>query len=273
MTAKTAFVRRVNNDVAWLEADQQKSPATFCFFERTGGLSSAPYDSLNVGGLTEDALDLVAANRRLALASANLPERYVGLRQEHGDKHLILTQEVADNPIQYEALRIAANKGADAIVCTAEGISCLIVTADCAPVVICAKAGFSVAHCGWKGTLAKTAAKTVAPLAELTKEDSATFFAYIGPCIGPEDFAVSPELAAVFKNAYGASICPTQNHVDLVAAITKDLEATGIPHDHIYSAGISTASHTDRFFSYRKEGPNTGRQATFAVLMPQESRS
>lgn len=262
------FTEKTRDGVAWLEPDCSSSHTaiTLAFFERTGGVSSAPYASLNVGALTEDSEADVEMNRQIALSALDLDPEYLALKQVHGNDYVTITADAWNTPIERAALLQEAERGKDAFVCTAPNVTCMLVTADCAPVAILSEHGFTLAHCGWKGTLLKAAARTVEPLSKLTQDAPSSMRAYIGPHIGPKDFEVSEELEAQFVAAYGSAVAPYPRHLDLAFAITQDLISAGISPEHIEVADVSTTSHTKRFFSYRMEGENTGRQATIVCM-------
>lgn len=260
------FVRKKHANVTWIEASKSLSPVTFGFFGRLGGVSASPYDSLNVGSFTEDSELDVEMNRQIALDALNLPKYCLALNQVHSDRFVLVTEDRLTNPVRRKTLEYEAERGADAIVCTAKNTPCLIVTADCAPVVIVAPHGFSLVHSGWKGTILRVAAKTVQPLLEETGDCIKDVRAYIGPCIGPQDFEVSSELAKSFVERYGKKVLFNTRHINLAYAIGADLKKVGISKERIFSADISTASHLDEYFSYRMEGKKTGRQATIACI-------
>ena len=122
---------------------------TFCFTERTGGMSHPPFASLNLGTKGGDDPACVAENRRRvmeALGAPELADTLVVPNQVHGDEVALITS-AGERPACLEA-------GADAVVCTVPNQAVMLLFADCTPVVLVAPGGFAVAHSGWRGTLA-----------------------------------------------------------------------------------------------------------------------
>ena len=174
-----------------LEDASRPHGVTLAFTERTGGCSTGQYASLNLGDACGDDVAAVEKNRMLALEavgagkwSANL----VNPKQVHGD-HVVVVRSCDKADL---ATAVAeARSGADAVVCTARHVPVLLCLADCVPVVLVAPGGFAVAHSGWRGTIARIAAKGArVPAAECGCE-AADVSAYIGPHVTGEDYEVS----------------------------------------------------------------------------------
>lgn len=239
---------------------------TFAFTERVGGASAAPYASLNLGDACGDDAAAVAENRRRALSALGaeaFADRLVNPKQVHGDEVVVVRDSAGES---LEAARAAARAGADAVVCTAENVPVMLCFADCVPVVVCAPGGFAVAHSGWRGTIARIAAKAARVLMEETGCAAGELDAYVGPHIGAADYEVSPELIERFVDAFGEGTRLGERNLDLGFAVTAALEEAGVSRERIALCDDSTASNTDRFFSYRAEAGRTGRHAALAVL-------
>ncbi len=219
---------------------------------RLGGVSRGPYASLNLAGHVGDAPEAVAANRRILLEAGRLPAAPVWLEQVHGTRVLRVDGPVSGSP------------RADAAISERAGVVCAVMTADCAPVLICDRRGREVAavHAGWRGCLGGVLESAVqafgAPASEL--------LAWIGPCIGPQAFEVGPELRAAFlavdagsDAAFVRSAAPGRWLADLPALVRRRLRAAGV--SAISASGLCTFSDARRCFSYRRDG-RCGRMAT-----------
>ena len=255
--------RSVLNGVA-LVSDRSTVAAgvTFCFTERTGGVSTAPFASLNLGLAGGDDPVAVAENRRRAMAALGAEDLLEGLvvpRQVHGDEVVVVGPE---GPTCARAL----DEGCDAVVCTVPDVAVMLLFADCAPVVLTAPGGFAVAHSGWRGTLAGIAARTARSLAGACGCAVGEVNAYIGPHIGPASYEVSEELLERFVARYGEAARAPRRRLDLAACIRAALDEAGADPARVVDCGLDTAALTDRFFSHRAEHGRTGRHAAIAFM-------
>lgn len=244
------------------------------FSGRAGGVSEAPYASLNTADHVGDDLERVLRNRMLlleALGCAGVP--FVAPNQVHGTD-IVKVSAAGDVPRACEE----AAAGADAVLVEASGVGALMNFADCPSLVIVAPSGrFVVAHAGWRGALAGVVGVAVRALVEgepgadaagaagvAGADVAAGFNAYIGPHIHAECFEVGPEVADQFVERFGADVVERERHVSLARAVEIDLVRAGLDAGRIVDTGICTACSTDRYFSYRAEG-TTGRHAAFAI--------
>ena len=220
---------------------------------RHGGVSSAPYDSLNLGDHVGDAPLAVERNRMLF--NKLLPTEPVWLKQVHG-------VAVAD------AAQAACWPEADACVSAHPGAVCVIMTADCLPVLLCNDSGTVVgaAHAGWRGLCDGVIEQTVHAM----KVPPATLMAWLGPAIGAQAFEVGDEIRAAFVAAQpqaASAFVPVQAGkwlADIYQLARLRLQALGITR--IYGGGLCTYTDSARFFSYRRDGV-TGRMGTFIWLV------
>ena len=222
---------------------------------RIGGCSEAPYDSFNLAGHVGDSPGAVERNR--ALLRELLPAEPLWLSQVHGC-------DVA------EAGAVAGGEpAADAAVADEPGRVCVVMTADCLPVLFCDDEGSVVAaaHAGWRG-LAGGVLEAVAGRMGVAP---ARLRAWLGPAIGPDAFEVGEEVRAEFvagdPRAAHAFVpaAPGKWMADLFALARLRLQAIGVTR--IEGGGVCTARNVDRFYSYRREG-RTGRFATLVWLEP-----
>ena len=222
------------------------------FTTRTGGVSTGPYASFNLGTSTDDDPAAVAANR--ARLRALLPQEPRWLKQVHGSR-VVEAEAVEDMP------------DADASVAREPGTVCAILVADCMPVLFSDRAGSVVAaaHAGWRGLAAGVIDNTIAAMASsgVTAHD---VLAWIGPGIGPRAFQVGDDVYDTYtRDDAGAASAFTRDLTgkwlaDLPMLARRKLARCGVTH--IYGGDRCTYSEPSRFYSYRREGV-TGRMGAF----------
>ena len=145
------------------------------------------------------------------------------------------------------------------------GLPCVVMTADCLPVLLCDEAGTRIAavHAGWRGLAAGVVESAVHALGE------GQWMAWLGPAIGPDAFEVGGEVRDAFLNrlteAEGAFRQGNEGrwYADIYVLAELVLRRCGV--DRIYGGGYCTMTEVDRFFSYRRDG-RTGRMATLIWL-------
>ena len=239
------------------------------FTGRAGGVSEPPYDTFNLGSHVGDDPAAVERNRAIALEALGAPDALlVSLNQVHGTDGVLVAS--ADGPSLAEA-RAKAGEGADFAVVEAADVAALLCFADCAPLIIVSPTGrFAVAHAGWRGAVARIAAKAARALAdrdaaELGEGATASYNAYIGPHIRSECFECGAEVAGAFRAEFGACAVTGARHVDLSAALAADLAHAGLDPARILDAGVCTKCRSDEYFSYRASGGVCGRHGAIAV--------
>jgi len=237
------------------------------FTERTGGLSSPPYASLNLAGHVSDEASAVDANRAVLFAALNIPElrgALVTAEQVHGERIVEVQEGDAGR-----GARASGGRGpipeADALWTSAADVPLMLLFADCVPVVLVHRASRTIAivHAGWRGALSGIVGKTARVLAEAcgTAND---LYAYVGPHIGACCYEVAPDLLARFSQRF-ATGAAASGHLDLGAVVSLDLARAGVGEERQSAVGVCTAHNTDRLYSYRSEG-DTGRHAALAVV-------
>ncbi len=227
---------------------------TAAFSTRHGGISEAPYDTLNLGLTTGDARANVEENRRRFCQQIDVdPSAIVQAEQVHGDTVRVVDAPPADSGVEPPAC--------DGFATRVPGHLLTIAVADCAAVLIAdAEASVvGICHSGWRGTVANIAARTVETMADLGGR-AATMRAYVSPCISLEAFEVGEEVAEQFDNDY---VHRRDNwvrpHVDLKAVLKNQLIAAGLPDAHIELSLYCTMDENSDFFSYRAGNGTTGR--------------
>lgn len=226
-----------------------------CTTLRSGGVSVAPYDAFNLAEHVGDALPDVHTNRQLLYKMLDLPNEPIWLEQTHS------TQVVP-------ALPHNQGKEADASFTTEAQQVCVVMTADCLPILLCQCDGNQIGaiHAGWRGLANGIIEQTLAQFNFPPHE----ILAWLGPAIGPQVFEVGDEVRALFlqtqPEAAGAFLPSPQGRwlANLYILATLRLQRLGVTQ--IFGGDYCTYSMPDKFFSYRRDGNKTGRMASLIWL-------
>ena len=236
----------------WLTPDWP-APASVkaCVTTREGGVSEAPFDSLNLGDHVDDRPEAVAENRRRLTDHFSIKPAWLqqvhGIAVAHADPGIVAT--------------------ADASWTATPGIACAAMTADCLPALFCDRAGTRVAaaHAGWRGLAAGVLEATLDTLDVPAEE----VLVWLVPAIGPKAFEVGPEVREVFINqlpAAAEAFLPSHNAgkfmADIYLLARLRLAERGVTA--VYGGGFCTVTDP-RFFSYRRAS-RTGRFASLVWL-------
>lgn len=236
----------------WPAPPQVKAAATL----RTGGVSDGPFASLNLGSHVGDDPAAVVQNRSLLREALALPAEPTWLNQVHGI-----------NVVDAAAAQTSAPPTADASFATSAGSVCVVMTADCLPVLFCDRHGTRVAaaHAGWRGLAGGVLGATIKAL----DVPPSQLMAWLGPAIEQEAFEVGEEVREQFlklgANNAGAfqSNARGRWQADLYQLARNELARLGVTAVH--GGGFECFADSKRFFSYRRE-KRTGRMATLAWL-------
>jgi polyphenol oxidase len=216
---------------------------------RTGGVSKGCYASLNLADHVGDDPCLVAGNRRILKHLLQLPAEPIWLHQVHGVRVI-------------KADQAQTIQTADAAYTEQPGVVCVVLTADCLPVLFCGDHGrvIAAAHAGWRGLRAGVLLRT------LDAMQCSHMQVWLGPAIGPEQFEVGEDVYRAFAD-FDQSTAPAfqpQAHgkwlADIYALAQHQLIQQGV--DQIAGGGLCTVSDPARFYSYRRDGVLTGRMAS-----------
>ncbi len=223
---------------------------------RSGGVSAGPFASLNLGEHVGDDPAAVAENRaRLSRRAALLAEPH-WLEQVHGTE-VVTLQAGVDAP-----------RRADASVTRESGQVCVVMTADCLPVLLCDADGGEVAaaHAGWRGLCAGVLETCLAAM----HAPPTRVLAWLGPAIGPRAYEVGAEVREAFLDhdaggvgAFVPAGQPGKYLADLYTLARRRLARAGV--NGVYGGTLCTVSDPARFFSYRRDG-QCGRMATLVWL-------
>jgi hypothetical protein len=222
------------------------------FGSRVGGVSEAPYDTLNIGVLTDDADAAVVENRSRLAAAVGVEARDVpiGLQVHEAD---IAVHDGPQEPSPY-AEPGAPLEEVDGHVVHRPGLAPLVLTADCLPVALAGPAGVAMLHCGWRGLAAGIVARGAVAVGATS--------AAIGPGIGPCCYEVGPEVLSTFADL-GAGITAGRM-LDLPEVARRLLARAGV--ETVESAGLCTFCEADLFFSHRRDQGRTGRMGNLAWI-------
>lgn len=248
------------------------------FSTRTGGVSKLGAQRvLNLGFTEWDARENVKENRRRLQAA-------VGVR----DSQLVsLLQFHSDAILHFESAPTEPARG-DASLTKTPGLLLSVQTADCVPILLVDPRNRAVAavHAGWRGTLARIVEKAIGKMHMQFGTQAGDLLAAIGPAIGGCCYEVGTEVAAAFSGQFanaaeffdelrtgdepnplqwlnmmppGHQPPPKKVLLSLPKANRLQLEAAGVPAANIFATDLCTGCRRDLLFSYRKEGPESGR--------------
>lgn len=241
----------------WLPA---RWPAPACvragITTREGGAGSLPFAGFNLGLHVGDAAATVAANRHALRRELLLPVEPRWLEQVHGARIV-------------DAADPGTDCRADGSHTRAPGAVCVVMAADCVPLLLCDVTGTRVAaiHAGWRGIAAGIVGAGLAAMGG----GRADLLAWIGPCIGARHYEVGAEVrAACLAMDGGAAACfdesrPGHWRADLPALVRRQLELGGVRR--ISGGDLCVYSDRERFYSHRRDG-RTGRMAALIWVEP-----
>jgi len=232
---------------------------------RHGGVSAAPFNSLNLGDHVEDDPAAVRTNRQRvqqfaqSLSPTTELNPAIWLQQVHG----VLVFDADQHVSPQQAVPVA-----DAVTTAKQGQPITVMTADCLPVFFTNSQGSRVAlaHAGWRGLCDGVLESTMACFAA-----SDELMAWLGPAIGPAEFEVGAEVRAAFVAIDAAAevafkpVAAKPGHflADIYALARLRLNKAGVTA--IYGGNACTVAQSDEFFSFRRDG-RTGRMASLMWL-------
>lgn len=215
---------------------------------RRGGVSKPPFGGLNPAMHVGDQPEHVLQNRQIIVSELALPSEPYWLTQTHSN----IAVEAGGGPLLPQA---------DASFTCQSGVVCAVLTADCLPVLVCAKNGSAIAaiHAGWRGLHAGIVSNT---LTAMPKQD---YWVWLGPAIGRTCFEVGDDVREAFldKSAINANAFQSTTAgkwlADIYQLARNELHDLGI--GQVFGGGLCTVTDAERFYSYRRD-KETGRMAT-----------
>jgi polyphenol oxidase len=217
---------------------------------RHGGVSEFPYKSLNLGFSTSDKKENVLKNRELFFSELGITENQVAFSgQVHGVE--ILVAESAGR-----------REGFDSVITNKKNLFVAVSVADCCPVLIYDAKNNAVAaiHAGWRGTANKIVTETLRKMKAEFGTSGENCYAYIGTCISECSFEVGADVAEKFEIKFVRYDENKKKYfVDLKKANKQQLLATGLEEKNIEVSPYCTIENNEDYFSYRREGQESGR--------------
>jgi YfiH family protein len=252
--------RRLDGDVHALVATRlERRDVLAVFTERTGGVSPAPFASLNLGFRTGDKMERVARNRTRVIEALSVPPFATG-EQVHGARVVRVGDKRAGAGFRRAAQAVA---GTDGLAVSRRGVAVAILVADCLPLVMASPDLVVAAHVGWRGLASGIVDRAVAMFRGGGGQTAA-----LGPAIGPCHYEVGEDVsfAVAAGSAVGARIERRDGRIylDLPGTVAGILRASGVTA--VERAEECTACQEERFFSHRRDG-RTGRQAAVAMRL------
>jgi polyphenol oxidase len=224
-------------------------------FTRKGGLSTSPYDALNVSYSTGDQPSNVDSNLKLIKDHIGASQ-IISMNQIHGTEIVALHKESHDD---------ISTPVADAMITDITMLGIMVKQADCQGIILydAISSVAAVVHCGWRGNVQNILGAVVDRMQSEFGCEAKDLLAAIGPSLGPccAEFTTYYEIFPQEFTEYMAA----DNHFDLWEISRMQLMRAGLRKDNIEIAGICTKCNTDLFYSYRAEG-ETGRFGTVAML-------
>ena len=228
--------------------------AEVTFTTRRGGVSEGPYESLNLGILTDDEPDRVLENRRIAAGIAGVDNEHIAMGwQVHGTD---IRDWTGIRPDPGYARPVAGGRDLEKLdghLTRDEEIGLLVLVADCFPVALSDGEQVAMLHCGWRPLAGGILEKALG-------EFHATPAAAVGPGIGGCCYEVGEEVLEAFADVEGAA---SGRMLDLRRVITARLAAAGVTD--VQHDDHCTSCEPDLYFSHRRDDGVTGRQAGIIV--------
>ena len=256
------MISHLSNGVHYYSFENlDKAGVVSAAFTRTGGVSSVPWATLNVGGTVGDDPERVAENRRRAFSAVNRPlSSMFDVWQVHSSDVVVTDRPRPANE---------AHQKADIILTRSPDVTLFMRFADCVPILLFdpIHKAIGLAHSGWLGTVNQVGRSAIAAMQSQFGTNPADLIACIGPSICADHYPVGSDVADKAGQAFEQKIDQVlierggQTHFDLWKANQIVLEESGVTNIEI--AGICTACHSDEWFSHRGERGKTGR---FGVL-------
>lgn len=223
---------------------------------REAGESKSPYHFFNLATHVGEDPTVVALNRQRLVQDYKLPAEPLWLNQVHGTTVVQANSHIGNIPPE-----------ADAVWTDQVNTVCVVLTADCLPILVGNQDATQVAaiHAGWRGLAAGVIEKTITAMAS-----NSNLYAWLGPAIGPEIFEISDEVRQQFlqHDARASVAFRSVNHqkwlANLYLLATQRLNDCGVYR--IYGGDYCTYSDSDRFYSYRRDAGRTGRMASLIWL-------
>ncbi|MRH42177.1 peptidoglycan editing factor PgeF [Aquibacillus halophilus] len=235
------------------------------FTTRSGGVSSSPFNSMNMGLHVADNYDDVLTNRTVLSDIINIPlDNWVMGEQVHGTDIVVIDQNHAGRGARTDQ---DALEGIDGIITNHTNILCTAFFADCVPLFFFdpKTKWIGVAHAGWRGTVDQMAMKMVNKLIEVGVNTRDLMVA-IGPCISKLNYEVDDRVISNVPDQLKEKVVTRNEHgflLDLQQLNKEYLVEAGILEENISVTNYCTYNDKEMFFSHRRDHGKTGRMLGF----------
>ena len=263
-----SFVTHEQQSLVWL-ASPLLGGVRHGFSTRRGGVSPAPWDTLNLGPGRGDAPENVEENYRRFFAALDMDSAYPVLsRQVHRDDVRLCTAADAGKGLIRDR-----DYDADALITAETGLPLVVFSADCGTILLYdpVQEAIGAVHAGWRGVASGLAAKTVRRMQEAFGTEPGDLLAATGPSIGACCFETDDDVPEAMRRALGAAAEPymvrrgEKWHIDLKGINALWLRQAGV--QHIDVCPDCTGCHPERWWSHRKMGDRRGAQAALIALI------
>jgi len=244
------------------------------FSTRQGGVSLAPYATLNLGASVGDDPTAVEENRRRFFGTFGVESsQVVRVKQVHGEGVLTVTEDLVSRR-GFPGVLLDERYEYDALVTNLPGLPLVVSTADCLPLLIHdpVRGAVAAVHAGWRSTAKRIAARALGAMATAYGTDPKDCRVAIGPGIRGCCYEVGDEVTKAMAvalptwEAHAEGTRPNHWRLDLAGVNRALLEAAGVRARRIADVGLCTACRTDLFFSHRAEKARTGRMMNLILL-------
>ncbi|MDQ0190983.1 peptidoglycan editing factor PgeF [Alicyclobacillus cycloheptanicus] len=249
----------------WIRPAWPENEVRAAFSFRKGGVSEAPFASLNVGFHVGDKPECVIENRRrCAAAVGGQLEDMVVPEQVHGTGVAVVTRDdrgrgsVPDTPPIPDV---------DGVITNVPGLTLMVMAADCVPLLFYDRAhrAIGAAHSGWRGTVGHIAREMLTRMQMTYETQPQDVEVWLGPSIRQCCYEVDDRVADPVRAGFGTAPLltrfgkPGKYLLSLQTCIQADLRQAGVPESQIHDTGVCTACHPEALFSHRAEHGKTGR--------------
>ena len=268
-----AFQTHTKQGLIWHTSSLLDDPALrHGFSTRVGGVSPAPWDSLNLGIARGDTPENLQENYRRFCAVLGVDaHRTVLSRQVHEDNIRLVTEADAGKGLWRER----DYESVDAMICREPNLPLVVFSADCGIILLWDPEHRAVGavHAGWRGVASGLVKKTALRMQEVFGSDPAQLRCAIGPAIGPCCFETDEDVPTALRQALGDAVKPYMEkhgakwHIDLKAINAHWLRCAGVPAHQIDVCSHCTACMPELYWSHRKTGNARGAQIAMISLM------
>lgn len=254
---KKAFLMSVNGFTLFKLAALDEIPRLrYGIFGRSGGVSSPPYDSLNVAFSTGDSKENVLRNIALIRRELGFPV-IANCNQVHGNKVVIIDESFESSLLSSELIQLGE---ADAMITNLANVGLMVKTGDCQAIILVDPFRHVVAnvHCGWRGNVQNIASMVINAMKQRFGSQPRDIIAAISPSLGPccAEFVSYKE---IFPKLFWRFQIK-ENYFNLWDVTVCQLADAGLSPENIHVSGWCTRCHPDYFFSYRRK-KRSGRMA------------